>query len=227
MEFRRARCGGRLRSPTPGVVRGSRPAFVERGIRLLAQLRQHPTESCLCDSGPAVCVVVASLLCQSSCELLLESCPANEHDLDIWRCFSTLLGQVSGFDHWEVASVPQCLGGLGLRSAARTAPAAYWASWADSVGMFRQRHRDVVASCKLHAQFLRLFSLHDDVNDAHRRCESSPKQKPTYQHERLATVVVALTLSHRQLRTHTFFIMCSISSFRPAVFFFFYENSFW
>ena len=36
----------------------------------------------------------------------------NEHDQDIWRCFSTLLGQVSGFDQWEVASVPQCLGGL-------------------------------------------------------------------------------------------------------------------
>ena len=71
---------------------------------------------------------------------------ANEHDQDIWRCFSTLLGQVSGFDQWEVASVPQCLGGLGLRSEARTAPAAYWASWADSVGMFRQRHRDVAAS---------------------------------------------------------------------------------
>ena len=71
---------------------------------------------------------------------------ANEHDQNIWRCFSTLLGQVFGVDQWEVASVPQCLGGLGLRSAARTAPAAYWANWADSVGMFRQRHRDVAAS---------------------------------------------------------------------------------
>ena len=69
---------------------------------------------------------------------------ANEHDQDIWRCFSTLLGQVSGVDQWEVASVPQCFGGLG-HSVARTAPTAHWASWADSVG-FRQRHRDVVAS---------------------------------------------------------------------------------
>ena len=33
-----------------------------------------------------------------------------------------------------------------MRSAARTAPAAYWASWADSVGMFRQRRRDAAAS---------------------------------------------------------------------------------
>ena len=31
-------------------------------------------------------------------------------------------------------------GGLGLRSAVRTAAAAYWASWGDSLGMIQQRH---------------------------------------------------------------------------------------
>ena len=35
----------------------------------------------------------------------------DEHDQDIWRCFITL-GQASGFDHWELASVPQCLGAV-------------------------------------------------------------------------------------------------------------------
>ena len=32
------------------------------------------------------------------------------------------------------------LGGLGLRSAVRVAPAAYWASWADCLAMIRARH---------------------------------------------------------------------------------------
>ena len=32
----------------------------------------------------------------------------------------------------EAASLPLALGGLGLRSARRTHPSAYWASWADS-----------------------------------------------------------------------------------------------
>ena len=31
-------------------------------------------------------------------------------------------------------------GGLGLRSAVRTAAAAYWVSWGDSFGMIQQRH---------------------------------------------------------------------------------------
>ena len=39
-----------------------------------------------------------------------------------------------------VAHLPLRLGGLGLRSAVRVAPAAYWASWADCLAMVRARH---------------------------------------------------------------------------------------
>ena len=35
------------------------------------------------------------------------------------------------------------LGGLGLRSAAQTAPAAYWASWADALPMLKARLPDL------------------------------------------------------------------------------------
>ena len=35
--------------------------------------------------------------------------------------------------------LPLCKGGLDLRSASRTAPAARWASWADCAGMLRER----------------------------------------------------------------------------------------
>ena len=38
-----------------------------------------------------------------------------------------------------LASLPMRLGGLGLRSAARMALAAYWASWADSLPMIAER----------------------------------------------------------------------------------------
>ncbi|CAK0827030.1 unnamed protein product, partial [Prorocentrum cordatum] len=41
---------------------------------------------------------------------------------------------------FRVSSLPLGLGGLGLRSAARTAECAYWASWADALPMLRQRN---------------------------------------------------------------------------------------
>ncbi|CAK0864309.1 unnamed protein product, partial [Prorocentrum cordatum] len=39
----------------------------------------------------------------------------------------------------EVAQLPLCLGGLGLRCAARMAPAAWWDTWADCLPMLRER----------------------------------------------------------------------------------------
>ena len=39
----------------------------------------------------------------------------------------------------DVATLPMRLGGLGLRSATRMAPAAFWASWADALPMLSQR----------------------------------------------------------------------------------------
>ena len=43
----------------------------------------------------------------------------------------------------QVATLPLSLGGLGLRSAIRTKQSAYWASWADSLGMLHNRHSNV------------------------------------------------------------------------------------
>ena len=40
----------------------------------------------------------------------------------------------------DAASLPLCIGGLGLRSAARTSVSAFWASWADSLAMIHARH---------------------------------------------------------------------------------------
>ena len=56
------------------------------------------------------------------------------------RTMVALLGTLPG-DHEQttmahnLASLPMRLGGLGLRSPRRLAPAAYWASWADAMPM--------------------------------------------------------------------------------------------
>ena len=46
-----------------------------------------------------------------------------------------------------VATLPAALGGLGLLSAARTAPAAYWAGWADALPVLRERLVVLAEAC--------------------------------------------------------------------------------
>jgi hypothetical protein len=61
---------------------------------------------------------------------------ATAHDEALWQTFCEIMGAVE-FQHdamaQAVATLPGGLGGLGLRSAARTAQAAYWASWVDAL----------------------------------------------------------------------------------------------
>ena len=80
-----------------------------------------------------------------------ERCPpsqsthyAAEHDEGMLKVLSTLLGGIPGGDQEKedarrLATLPMRMGGLGLRSAARMAPAAYWASWADALPMVHER----------------------------------------------------------------------------------------
>ena len=65
---------------------------------------------------------------------------ARQHDDAILSCLGNLLDQEVQGLHARRALLPFAKGGLGFRSAARLAPAAYWASWADSLAMTRQRH---------------------------------------------------------------------------------------
>ena len=61
-----------------------------------------------------------------------------------WRAVEGVLGRLPG-SQWQsemarwLTSLPMRLGGLGIRSAARTAPAACWASWADALEMLSHR----------------------------------------------------------------------------------------
>ena len=65
---------------------------------------------------------------------------ARMHADAVWNAMAALLCEVPPQDHARaVATLPAALGGLGLLSAARTAPAAYWAGWADALPVLRKR----------------------------------------------------------------------------------------
>jgi len=71
---------------------------------------------------------------------------AQAHDEALWQCLLQLLGEAENMqpdDHLQrarrIATLPAHMGGLGLRSAALHAPAAYWAGWADALLMLSQR----------------------------------------------------------------------------------------
>ena len=71
-------------------------------------------------------------------------CRDKGHDDLVRDCLNKLLEQPRPLSRhspaWQTATLPLRSGGCGLRSAARTAPAAYWAAWADALSMLRARN---------------------------------------------------------------------------------------
>ena len=69
---------------------------------------------------------------------------AQSHDNGMRQVMTTSLEGVPGNHHQQVVAVqlvslPMRMGRLGLRSASKIAPAAYWASWADALPMIQGR----------------------------------------------------------------------------------------
>ena len=76
---------------------------------------------------------VATMFCER-CPQSIHTHYAAEHDEGMLKVMSTLLGGIPGGDQEKedalrLATLPMRMGGLGLRSPARVAPAAFWA-WA-------------------------------------------------------------------------------------------------
>ena len=75
---------------------------------------------------------------------------AESHDTRMWTCARKLL-QISAANEQDLSvaqqltTLPMRLGGLGLRAAVRTAPAAYWSSWADAIEMLHERCPSIAA----------------------------------------------------------------------------------
>ena len=70
------------------------------------------------------------------------------HDAGIWETAKALLGDIPGdreLEAQQLSTLPMRMGGLGLRSAERCAPAAYWASWADAFPMISKRNPEVAS----------------------------------------------------------------------------------
>ena len=68
---------------------------------------------------------------------------ADLHDDAIWACFADLCLAGQYREHRltkDIASLPGRLGGLGLRSARRTSPTAYWASWATALPVIAAKY---------------------------------------------------------------------------------------
>ena len=70
---------------------------------------------------------------------------AQEHDAELWEGLNKLLGSEADAaeDHLglsrKLATLPARYGGLGLRSAARTRTAAYWAAWVDALSVLKEK----------------------------------------------------------------------------------------
>ena len=67
---------------------------------------------------------------------------ARQHDDMIWSCFCNICKCCSFAEDdigRDIASLPTRMGGLGLRSAVRTSPGAYWAACGDALEIIKQK----------------------------------------------------------------------------------------
>ena len=101
-------------------------------------------------SGWQILLQCASPRCHHFLKTLPHSqsaCYAGRHDIGMMEAMEEILGGLPGDEVQkgakEIATMPMRLGGLGLRSAARMAPAAFWASWADALPTISNRLPEV------------------------------------------------------------------------------------
>ena len=130
-------------------------AFVDAFVQHKAR-----THASLLSKIPAVPDLQAAwlplLMCAAPrCHYLLRALPlsataafARRHDEAVLTCLGALLANDAPpeLDALAVAraQLPLHFGGLGLRSAEATRPAAHWASWANTLPTLRERHPGIV-----------------------------------------------------------------------------------
>ena len=158
----------RAQDPDARVWRGSELPLVQQGIKVLgtplghsafveAHLNKKAEEQALLPER-----IPAVLDLHSSWALLLHCAAARANYLlrvvkpeattsyaqrhNVGLCEILHVDPDSSAELRETASMPLCLGGMGLRDACRVATSAYWASWADSMPMIFQRHPDVATA---------------------------------------------------------------------------------
>ena len=73
---------------------------------------------------------------------------AEGHTDGLWSCLRNMLGVTLDTNPTvrDIATMPLSLGGMGLRNAVRTSPAAFWTSWSDCFSMVRERHPEIATT---------------------------------------------------------------------------------
>jgi len=178
-----------------GVPRGT-PTFVQAHLHaVLARQRG------LLDNLPALHHSQVAWLLLSCCAapraqyalrtLPLESAhgyaAGHGHDGAVIRCLASLLFDDEGSQMPQQAQARAQLalrhGGLGLRSATRHAPAAYWASWADALRTIARRDPDFMCAGSLASDRPLPLALHStrDARASLSRCmlKCQPSLKKT------------------------------------------------
>ena len=163
----------RVSDPEARVWKGSGIPTAEQGVRILGTPLGHPDyvhsylQNVLNEHGVLLSRIPLVEDVQSAWALLLHCAGgranymlrvvrpeavqrfAEGHTNGLWECLRNILGSSVEVDPTirDTCTLPLSLGGMGLRNATRTSPPAYWASWADCLGMLRARHPDVAALC--------------------------------------------------------------------------------
>ena len=111
-------------------------------------MRREDSGSVGVGAGSSMCVADLASVRRAPMPSLPPHCPSQAAqyaagDMGMRRAMETVLGvpgtvEQRGWAH-QLATLPMRLGGLGLRSASRMAPAAFWASWADALPMLSAR----------------------------------------------------------------------------------------
>ena len=125
------------------------------GLQLASKLSQtgDSRRNADCGTRSRQCLICSALgsCCCPRCHHVLRTVPPSQsaryaagHDEGMFQTMTALLGALPGTEEQitiarDITTLPMRLGGLGLRSAGRTAPGAYWASWADALRMLRDR----------------------------------------------------------------------------------------
>ena len=132
------------------------PDFVQNQLQQVREHHQTLLDRILLVPGRAVVLGSLAPLRCSAGKLFHSSVPpelseefATSHDNALWMCLLRVLDMpldACARSAKDAASLPLAFGGMGLRSAARTAVPVYWASWGDALSMISQRHRVVATT---------------------------------------------------------------------------------
>ena len=132
---------------TPDFVQSHAEERLAEERRLLEEIAKLPDPQCAWQLLSKCAVPKGNYWIRTLPPSLSQSY-ATQRDEALWHTCLDIFAAEGVSDHerrtgQRIAQLPARMGGLGVRSTARTAPAAYWASWADALEMIKARNPDL------------------------------------------------------------------------------------